>query len=149
MHLIRAYGTSFVKVRSLWTVKSEARRRYLERHYQLIDPATVLNIKDLLRARETEVYAKGRDGRPALGKRERNLLDHLIKEDKLDAGIRLVKLEDANTVGGAGPTATHAPSTGTGYEGPYTLSQMRRVLSCIPPTSIRGVLRVSLSPSSS
>ncbi len=107
MHLIRAYGTSFVKVRSLWTVKSEARRRYLERHYQLIDPATVLNIKDLLRAGETEVYA--RDGRPALGKRERNLLDHLIKEDKLDAGIRLVKLEDANTVGGAGPHCYTCP----------------------------------------
>lgn len=76
---------------------------YLERHYQPKDPATVLNIKDLLRAGETEVYARGRDGRPALMKRERNLLDHLIKEDKLDAGIRLVKLEDANTVGGAGP----------------------------------------------
>jgi len=80
------------EVTGLWTVKSEARRRYLERHYQPIDPATVLNTKDLLRARETEVYV--RDGRPVLVKRERNLLDHLIKEDKL---------EDANTVGGAGP----------------------------------------------
>ncbi len=109
MHLIRAYGTSFVKVRSLWTVKSEARRRYLERHYQPIDSVTVLNTKGLLRAGETEVYARGRDGRPALGKRERNLLDHLIKEDKLDAGIRLVKLEDANIVGGAGPHCYTCP----------------------------------------
>ena len=109
MHLIRAYGTSFVKMRSLWSLKSEARRCYLERHYQPIDPATVLNTKNLLRAGETEVYARGRDGRPVLVKRERNLLGHLIKEDKLDAGIRLVKLKDVNTVGGAGPHCYTCP----------------------------------------
>jgi len=152
--------------RRLWVKLIEARRRYLERHHQPIDQATVLNTKDLLHAGETEVYARGKDGRPVLVKRERNLLDHLIKEDKLDAdglipvggwpekendvmnvivtmqqqgrtgvnglaikpgtflvwesnihavdaleeaGVRLVKLQDANTVGGAGPHCYTCP----------------------------------------
>lgn len=150
----------------LWAKLIEARRDYLERHYQPIDQASVLNTKDLLHAGETEVYGRGRNGKPVLLRREKNLLDFLIKEDKLDsdgvipvggwpekendmlhviitmqqqgrtgvnglaikpglfmvwesniqavealegAGIRLIKLEDANTVGGAGPHCYTCP----------------------------------------
>jgi arginine deiminase len=142
----------------LWVKLIEARREYLARHYQPIDPAEVLNTKDILHAGETDVYGRGKNGKPVLLRREKNLLDFLIKEDKLDsdgiipvggwpekkndilhviitmqqqgrtgvnglaikpglfmvwesniqavdaleeAGIRLIKLEDANAVGGA------------------------------------------------
>jgi len=150
----------------LWVKLIEARREYLRRHYQPIDPSVVLNTKDLIHAGETEVYGRGKNGKPVLLRREENLLDFLIKEDKLDkdgiipvggwpekkndmlhvintmqqqgrtgvnglaikpglfmvwesniqavealegAGVRLIKLEDANTVGGAGPHCYTCP----------------------------------------
>ena len=150
----------------LWVKLIEARREYLGRHYQPVDPSVVLNTKDLIHAGETEVYGRGKNGKPVLLRREENLLDFLIKEDKLDkdgiipvggwpekkndmlhvintmqqqgrtgvnglaikpglfmvwesniqavealegAGVRLIKLEDANTVGGAGPHCYTCP----------------------------------------
>jgi len=150
----------------LWVKLIQARRGYLERNHQPIDPAFVLNTKDVLRAGETEVYGRSGDGRPFLLGREENLLDWLIKEGKLDAdgiipvggwpeeendilhvittmqqqgrtgvngvalkpgtfmvwesnihanaaleeaGVDLVKLEDSNTVGGAGPHCYTCP----------------------------------------
>ncbi len=150
----------------LWVKLIEARRGYLERNHQPIDPASVLNTKDLFHAGETEVYGRGKDGEPVLLEREGNLLDYLIREGKLEsdgvipvggwpekendvlhlittmqqqgrtgvngvaikpgtfmvwesniyanealeeAGIDLIKLEDANAVGGAGPHCYTCP----------------------------------------
>ena len=150
----------------LWVKLIEARRGYLERNHQPIDPAYVLNTKDLIHAGETEVYRRGKDGKPVLLEREENLLDYLIREGKLEsdglipvggwperendvlhvittmqqqgrtgvngvaikpgtfmvwesnihankaleeAGIDLIKLDDANAVGGAGPHCYTCP----------------------------------------
>ena len=152
--------------KKLWVKLIEARREYLGQYYQPADPSVVLNTKDLLHAGETEVYGRGKNGEPILLRREKNLLDFLIKEDKLDndgiipvggwpekkndimhviitmqqqgrtgvnglaikpglfmvwesniqavraleeAGIRLIKLEDTNTIGGAGPHCYTCP----------------------------------------
>ena len=152
--------------KKLWVKLIEARREYLSQYYQSTDPSVVLNTKDLIHAGETEVYSRGKNGKPILLRREKNLLDFLIKEDKLDndgiipvggwpekkndilhviitmqqqgrtgvnglaikpglfmvwesniqavraleeAGIRLIKLKDANTIGGAGPHCYTCP----------------------------------------
>lgn len=150
----------------LWVKLIEARREYLERNYQPINQSFILNTKDLIHAGETDVYGRDKNGKPVLLRREKNLLDFLIKEDKLDkdglipvggwpekkndilnviitmqqqgrtgvngltikpglfmvwesntqaikaledASVRLVKLEDANTIGGAGPHCYTCP----------------------------------------
>jgi len=71
--------------KKLWVKLILSRREYLERHYQTINRSTVLDTKDLLHAGETDVYKRGKDGKPVLVKHEKNFLDYLIKEDKLDA----------------------------------------------------------------
>jgi arginine deiminase len=152
--------------KKLWIKLIEARRKYLDQNYQPIDPSIVLNTKDIKHAGTTDVYKRDRNGKPTLVRREKNLLDFLIKEDKLDndgiipvggwptnkkdilnliitmqqqgrtgvngvaikpglfmvwesnlqaikaleeAGIRLIKLGDANTIGGAGPHCYTCP----------------------------------------
>ncbi|MHA2393297.1 MAG: arginine deiminase family protein [Promethearchaeota archaeon] len=152
--------------KKLWIKLIEARRRYLERYHQPIHPAFILDTKDLMHSGEVDIYERNSSDKPVLIKREKNLLDFLITEDKLDndgvipvggwpekendvlnliltmqqqgrtgvngvtikpglfmvwesntqavkaleeAGVNLIKLKDANVIGGAGPHCYTCP----------------------------------------
>lgn len=71
--------------KKLWVKLIESYSDYLGRWYQPINPSFTLNTKDLMHSGETEVYGRGKDGRPILLRREKNFIDYLIKEDKLDS----------------------------------------------------------------
>jgi arginine deiminase len=160
------YARPRLPKKKLWIKLIESRRKYLEHHYQPINSSFILNTKDLKHSGEVEVYKRSSSNKPLIQRREKNLLDFLITEDKLDsdglipvggwperkndilnaiitmqqqsrtgvngvtikpglfmvwesnvqaiqalekAGVNLIKLKDANVIGGAGPHCYTCP----------------------------------------